>query len=49
LQNRSQINGDNVENVRCDDSRTLRRRKKEKEYLKDEINELETNGKNKNI
>jgi hypothetical protein len=46
LQNRSQISGDNLQNLRRETSRTFR--KKKKEYLKDKSNELETN-KNKNI
>jgi hypothetical protein len=47
LQNRSQRNGDNLNNVRRETSRTLRNR--EREYLKEKINELETKSKNKNI
>jgi hypothetical protein len=47
LQNPSQINGDNLQNLRCETSRTFRNKKRE--YLKDKINELETNNKNKNI
>jgi hypothetical protein len=47
LQNPSQINGDNLHNLRCETSRTFR--KKKREYLKDKINELEINNKNKNI
>jgi hypothetical protein len=47
LQNPSQINGDNLQNSRCENSRTFR--KKKTEYLKDKINELETNNKNKNM
>jgi hypothetical protein len=47
LQNPSQINGDNLKNLRCETSRTFR--KWEREYLKGKINELETNNKNKNI
>jgi hypothetical protein len=47
LQNPSQISGDNLKNLRCETSRTFR--KKEREYLKGRINELETNNKNKNI
>jgi hypothetical protein len=45
LQNPSQINGDNLKNLRCETSRTFRNEK----YLKGKINELETNNKNKNI
>jgi hypothetical protein len=47
LQNPSQINGDNLQNLRCETSRIFR--KKKREYLKGKINELETNDKNKNI
>jgi hypothetical protein len=47
LQNPSQIIGDKLQNLRHETSRTFR--KKKREYLKDEINELETNNKNKNI
>jgi hypothetical protein len=47
LQNPSQISGDNLKNLRCETSRTLRKRKRE--YLRGKINELETNNKNKNI
>jgi hypothetical protein len=47
LQNPSQINLDNLQNIRCETSRTFR--KKKSEYLKGKINELETNNKNKNI
>jgi hypothetical protein len=47
LQNPSQINGDNLKNVRCETSRTFR--KKQREYLKGKINELEINNKNENI
>jgi hypothetical protein len=47
LQNPSQINGDNLHNLRCEASRTFR--EKEREHLKGKINELETNNKNKNI
>jgi hypothetical protein len=46
LQNPSQINGDNLKNLRCETSRTFR--KKKREYLKGKINELETNNRNKN-
>jgi hypothetical protein len=46
LQNPSQLNGDNLQNLRCETSRTFRN--KRKEYLKGKINELETNNKNKN-
>jgi hypothetical protein len=47
LQNPSQINGDNLKNLRSDISRTFK--KKKIKYLKGKINELETNNKNKNI
>jgi hypothetical protein len=47
LQNPSQINGCNLQNVRLETSRTFR--KKKREYLKRKINELEINNKNKNI
>jgi ABC-type lipoprotein export system ATPase subunit len=47
LPNPSQINGDNINNVRNETRSTFRNRKME--YLKDEINELETRTKNKNI
>jgi hypothetical protein len=46
LQNPSQINGDNLRNLRRETSRIFRSKKRE--YLKDKINELETNN-NKNI
>jgi hypothetical protein len=47
LQNPNQINRDNLQNLRCETSRTFRN--KQREYLKGKINELETNNKNKNI
>jgi hypothetical protein len=47
LQNSSQISGDNLQNLRSETSRIFRNKKRE--YLKDKINELETNNKNKNI
>jgi hypothetical protein len=47
LQDPSEINGDNLNNVRREASTHFRNKKKE--YLKDEINELATNSKNKNI
>jgi hypothetical protein len=47
LQNPSQISGDNPKNLRRENSRTFR--KKKREYLKDKINELETNNESKNI
>jgi hypothetical protein len=39
LQDPSEINGDNLNNVRHEASRYFRNKKKE--YLKDEVNELE--------
>jgi hypothetical protein len=47
LQNSSQMNGDNLQNLRRETRRTFK--KKKREYLKGIINELETNNKNKNI
>jgi hypothetical protein len=47
LQNPSQINGDNLQNLRHEICRTFRNKKRE--YLKGKINELETNNKNKNL
>jgi hypothetical protein len=47
LQNPSEINGDNIQDLRHETSRTFRNNKRE--YLKGRINELETNNKNKNI
>jgi hypothetical protein len=41
------IKRDNVQNLRCEISRTFRNKKRE--YLKGKINEFETNNKNKNI
>jgi hypothetical protein len=41
------VNEDNLSNVRWEASRHLRNKKRE--YLKDKINELESNSKNKNI
>jgi hypothetical protein len=43
LQDPSEINGDNLNNVRRETSRLFR------EYLKDKIDELETNSKKKNL
>jgi hypothetical protein len=43
----SQINVDNLINVRCKASRHFRNRKRE--YLKDKIHELATHSKNKSI
>ena len=47
IQDPSQKNVDNLNNVRCEASRHFRNKKKE--YLKAEIDERETNGKIKNI
>jgi hypothetical protein len=47
LQDPSEINGDNLNNVRREASRYCRNKKRES--LKDRINELATNGKNKNV
>jgi hypothetical protein len=47
LEDPSEINGDNLNNVRREASRHFRNKKRE--YLKDKINELATNNKNKNI
>jgi hypothetical protein len=47
LQNPNHINGDNLQNLRCETSRIFTNKKKE--YLKGKINELETNNKNQNI
>jgi hypothetical protein len=47
LQDRSEINADNLNNVRNEASRYFRNKKKE--YLKDKINDLATNSKNKNL
>jgi hypothetical protein len=47
LQDPSEINGDNLNNVRSEASRHFRN--KRREYMKDKINELATNIKNKNI
>jgi hypothetical protein len=47
LQDPSEINGDNLNDVRRKASRHFRNKKRE--YLKDKINELATNYKNKNI
>jgi hypothetical protein len=43
----SKMNRNNPNNLACEASRQFR--KNEKEYLKDKINELATNSKNKNI
>jgi hypothetical protein len=47
LQDPSEINGDNLNNGRREASRHFRNKKRE--YLKDRINELATNSKNKNF
>jgi hypothetical protein len=47
LQDPSEINGDNVNNIKLEATKYLRNKKRE--HLKDKINELETNNKNKNI
>jgi uncharacterized protein YaaR (DUF327 family) len=47
LQDQIEINGDNLNNVRHVASRYFRNIKRE--YLKDKINELASNSKNKNI
>jgi hypothetical protein len=47
LQDPSEINGDNLNKVRREASRYFRNKKRE--YLKDKINDLATNSKNKNI
>jgi hypothetical protein len=47
LQNPSQVNGGNMDNVRREASRTFRTKKRE--YLTNKISKLETNSKNKNI
>jgi hypothetical protein len=46
LQDPSEVNGDNLSDVRWEASRHFRN--KEREYLKDKINELGSNSKNKN-
>jgi hypothetical protein len=47
LQDPSEINEDNQKIVRCEASRYFRNKKRE--YVKDKINALATNSKNKNI
>jgi hypothetical protein len=47
LQDPSKVNEDNLSNVRRKASRYFRNKKRE--YLKDKINEMEFNSKNKNI
>jgi hypothetical protein len=45
LQDPSKVNGDNLNNIRWETSRHFRTKKRE--YLKDKIDELATNSKNK--
>jgi hypothetical protein len=47
LQEPSDINGDNLNNIRCETNRHFRN--KMRQYLKDKTDELATNGKNMNI
>jgi hypothetical protein len=47
IQNPSEINGDNLNNVRHEASRHYRNKKRK--YLKNKISDLATNSKNKNI
>jgi hypothetical protein len=47
LQDPSEINGNNLNNVRPEASRNFRNEKRE--YMRNKINELATNGKKKNI
>jgi hypothetical protein len=47
LQDPSVVNEDNLNNINREASRHFRNKKRE--YLKDKINELESNSKNKNI
>jgi hypothetical protein len=47
LENPSEINGDNLNNIRREPSRHFRN--KQKQYQKNTIDELATNSKNKNI
>jgi hypothetical protein len=47
LQDPSEIKGDNLNDIRHEASKHFRN--KQREYLKDKINELATNSKNKNI
>jgi hypothetical protein len=46
FQDSSLVNGDNLNNITCEATRRFRNKKRE--YLKDKINELATNCKNKN-
>jgi hypothetical protein len=47
LQNPSEINGENLKSVRCEASKYFRNKKRE--CLKDKINDLATNNKNRNV
>jgi hypothetical protein len=47
LHDPSEINRDNLNNIRCETSRHFRN--KRREYLNDKVNELAGNSKNKNI
>jgi hypothetical protein len=47
LQEPSEVNGDNLKNVRRETNRHFRN--KEREYLKGKINDLATNSKNRNV
>jgi hypothetical protein len=47
LKDPSEINGDNLNNVRCEACRHFRNKKRE--HMKDKINEPVTNSMNKNI
>jgi hypothetical protein len=47
LQDPSEINKDNLNNIRCETSKHFRNKKRK--YLKNKIDELATNSKNKNI
>jgi hypothetical protein len=49
LQDPSEINRDNLNNVRREASKYLYFRNKKREYLKDKIKKLATTSKNKNI
>ena len=43
----NKINSENLDNIRRETSRVLKNKKRE--YLKEKINDMEVNGKNKNI
>jgi hypothetical protein len=47
LQEPSEINGDNLNTIRCESSRNFRNKKRE--YLRDKIHALATNCKNKTL